>query len=74
MLLHRIIGETSIYHDVNRVDLNNERDRVYELAREYLQSINIASLPPSILELKIGAPIMLIRNLYPKQGLLNGLA
>jgi hypothetical protein len=39
---------------------------------ELLQSFEPPSLPPSRLLLKVGAPILLLRNLYPKQGLCNG--
>jgi hypothetical protein len=39
---------------------------------ELLQSFNPSSLPPSRLRLKVGAPIILLRNLSPKQGLCNG--
>jgi hypothetical protein len=39
---------------------------------EHLQSIDLPSLPPSKLELKVGAPIMLLRNLLPQEGLCNG--
>jgi hypothetical protein len=39
---------------------------------EVLQSFEPPSLPPSKLCLKVGAPIMLLRNLYPSQGLCNG--
>jgi hypothetical protein len=45
---------------------------VEHLPAEFLQSIDIASLPLSKLSLKIGALIILLRNLYPKQGLCNG--
>lgn len=39
---------------------------------EVLQSFEPLSLPPSKLYLKVGAPVMLLRNLYPKEGLCNG--
>ena len=39
---------------------------------EFLRSINSASLPPGELVLKIGCPIILLRNLAPSQGLCNG--
>ena len=39
---------------------------------EVLQAFEPPSLPPSRLLLKVGAPIMLLRNLYPKEGLCNG--
>jgi ATP-dependent DNA helicase PIF1 len=39
---------------------------------EVLQSFEPPSLPPSKLNLKVGAPVMLSRHLYPSQGLCNG--
>jgi hypothetical protein len=39
---------------------------------EVLQSFEPPSLPPSRLLLKVSAPVILLRNLYPKQGLCNG--
>lgn len=42
------------------------------IAPEVLRNINSASLPPGELNLKIGCPIILLRNLSPAQGLCNG--
>ncbi|GKA96251.1 DNA helicase [Tanacetum coccineum] len=39
---------------------------------EYLNSLNFAGLPPHRLELKVGAPIILLRNLNLTNGLCNG--
>ena len=41
---------------------------------EYLNSIDIASLPPPLphLEVKPGVPLMLLRNMDQRQGLCNG--
>ena len=39
---------------------------------EYLNSINTGGLPPSQVEVKIGVPLMLPRNLDPGLGLCNG--
>lgn len=39
---------------------------------EYLRSVNTSSLPPGELNLKIGCPVILLRNLSPVQGLCNG--
>src|SRR5260363_272112 len=38
---------------------------------EYLNTLNPSGMPPAKLELKIGCPIILLRNLAPHQGLCN---
>ncbi|GES73344.1 ATP-dependent DNA helicase Pif1-like [Rhizophagus clarus] len=39
---------------------------------EFLRSLKISDLPPGKLKLKIGIPIILLRNLNPSEGLCNG--
>ena len=39
---------------------------------EFLHSVELAQLPPHLLRLKFGSPVMLLRNLDPEQGLCNG--
>lgn len=48
---------------------NEENDRY---PSEFLNSLECTGLPPFKLELKVGCPIMLLRNLAPKEGLCNG--
>lgn len=43
-----------------------------EVTREFLQTVNLPGLPPSILRLKVGAPVIMLRNLRPQKGLCNG--
>ncbi|KAG2769628.1 hypothetical protein PC129_g20057 [Phytophthora cactorum] len=39
---------------------------------EFLNTISLSGMPPHKLKLKVGAPMMLIRNLNTKEGLCNG--
>ncbi|CAI2200083.1 7736_t:CDS:1, partial [Funneliformis geosporum] len=39
---------------------------------EFLRSLKIPELPPGELKLKLGIPIILLRNLNPSKGLCNG--
>jgi len=55
----------------NKVELCQEAADSEPYAVEYLQSINLASIPPSCLRLKIGVPLILIRNLSLKHGMSN---
>ena len=40
---------------------------------EYLNSINCSGLPLAKLHLKIGCPVMVLRNLFPAEGVCNGM-
>ena len=48
-----------------------EEDTQHLYQQEFLNSISPGGLPPHILRLKKGAPIMLLRNIDPKTGLCN---
>ena len=39
---------------------------------EYLNSLNPNGFPPHVLNLKSGMPLLLLRNINPKEGLCNG--
>ena len=43
-----------------------------QISAEFLQSISTSGLPPGRMILKVGTPVMLLRNYYPKLGLCNG--
>ena len=40
--------------------------------QEFLNSIAQESIPPHILKVKKGAPLMLLRNIDPRYGMCNG--
>ncbi|PIA42003.1 hypothetical protein AQUCO_02100089v1 [Aquilegia coerulea] len=47
-------------------------NRGNSISNENMQALNPPSLPPFKLQLKVGCPIMLLRNLQPRDGLCNG--
>ncbi|XP_024010291.1 uncharacterized protein LOC112085317 [Eutrema salsugineum] len=66
------IGDAQEYLSSDSIDTSytsKNDDMVY--TQEYLNSIRISGLPNHCLKLKIGAPIMLLRNIDPRGGLCN---
>ena len=70
-LLNKMPGTEHRFEAVNKVELSDEAAVSEPYAVEYLQSINLASIPPSSLRLKIGVPLILIRNLSPQHRMCN---
>jgi hypothetical protein len=69
-LLLRLTSLLILYHRADSVkELADDNLQQYPV--EYLNSINIPTLPPSELVLKKGMPLMLLRNLYTAHGLCN---
>lgn len=73
-ILKRMPGEELLFESADDINMNpnaavNESPTV---PLEYLRSLEPATLPPSDLRLKIGCPLILLRNLQPAQGLCNG--
>ncbi|KAG0582693.1 hypothetical protein KC19_3G077700 [Ceratodon purpureus] len=62
--------ETFRSADSNTVEAGADNHAAYP--SEYLNSLDLSGIPLSKLDLKIGCPIILLRNLAPKQGLCNG--
>jgi hypothetical protein len=52
-----------IYRSFDSVVNQNEQ---HNFPTEYLNTVHLSSIPPHVLELRIGCPIMLIRNLDGK--------
>ena len=68
-LLNELPGQPWVYRSSDKV-LCEEDQLKYPI--EYLNSIQLSSMPPHLMVLKAGAPIMLMRNLDPKNGHVNG--
>ena len=66
LMLDRLPGEAVTFFATDKTDL------LEELPAEYLKTVHPPGLPPAVLQLKTGAPIMLLRNLRPEDGLCNG--
>jgi hypothetical protein len=59
------------YFAVDLADVNEADLEIVELPLEVLQNICLLGLPLSQLRLKVGAPVMLLRNLCLQEGLYN---
>jgi hypothetical protein len=71
-ILDAFSSQERTYLAVDSADVNEADPGIAELPPEVLQNICLPSLPLSRLQLKVGAPVMLLRNLYPREGLCNG--
>ena len=74
MVMDQCPGEVRIYPSADTAilteDNNAEQPQLY--SPEFLRSLKISDLPPGELKLKVGVPIILLRNLNPSEGLCNG--
>ena len=52
--------------------MSEEDGMYYVYSTEFLLQLNASRLPPALLCLKVGSPVILLRNLDPGKGLCNG--
>jgi len=71
-ILNMFPGQERTYLAVDSADVNETDPEIAELPPEVLQNICLPGLLLSQLRLKVGAPIILLRNLCPQEGLCNG--
>ena len=71
-ILTRLAGETRVYDAVDSISFDTmEESNRPDISIEFLRAQNPSGLPPARLELKIGAPVICFRNLFPREGLCN---
>ena len=73
-ILIRLHGSLRTFLSIDTIEQSREENNsnVKPPPLELLQILNPNSLPPLKLSLKVGAPVILLWNLYPKEGLYNG--
>lgn len=71
ILLNQLEGEMHVLYSADKLCSDDNNDSL-RYPSELLNKIDAGSLPPHCLSLKVGCPIMLLRNLDPANGLCNG--
>jgi len=67
------VGEERIYLSADSIDPTDSDSLANPvITPDFLNSIQLTGMPHHALRLKVGAPVMLLRNLDPKGGLCNG--
>jgi hypothetical protein len=74
ILLDRMSGDARTYYSADQIIHESGADNQNHLllTPEFLRSVKSNSLPPGELRIKIGCPLILMRNLSPSNGLCNG--
>lgn len=70
--LNKMRGNVEIFHSADKATVEEAPNGESQYPVEYLNSINGSGLPLATLKLKLGCPIMILRNLDPTAGLCNG--
>ena len=69
-ILHKFPGQEQVFHSADSIADNENCELLYP--PEYLNSINCSGLPLAHVALKVGAPVMVLRNLNVAGGVCNG--
>ena len=73
MAIDMMLGEAFLAYSTDSIDNDDSGNASTLYPSEFINSIDNASLPPPHkLQLKVGAPLLLIRNINPSMGLCNG--
>ena len=70
-ILNQLPGEVKTYYSIDSV-VSDDQEEIDLYPLEFLNSLTPSGMPPHALNLKVGCPVMLMRNLSIKDGLCNG--
>ena len=72
-ILEKLHGDKRIYLSADTIlQADGTQDPHASVPAEFLRAMPISGMPPGELRLKVGAPIIIMRNLAPDQGVCNG--
>ncbi|KAF8113549.1 hypothetical protein N665_0048s0010 [Sinapis alba] len=72
-MLDQLSGDERTYFSSDSIDPSDKKSKEDSIfSPEFLNSIKTSGLPNHALRLRIGTPVMILRNLDPKEGLCNG--
>ena len=69
--MRKMVGVVSVHKSIDSI-ISNDANEALHYPVEFLNSLSLSGMPEHILELKIGCPLILLRNLNPSVGLCNG--
>ena len=69
LICDMVPGTNEVFRSVDELD---HYENLQRFTPEYLNSLNPNGFPPHILNLKPGMPLILLRNINPRDGLCNG--
>ena len=69
LLIQQFPGKRHTYKSHDKLLTENQ---AHSFPVDFLNQVQVNGVPPHLLQLKVGAPVMLIRNLDPSRGHVNG--
>jgi hypothetical protein len=69
-IIKKMPGEQCVYKRIDTI--TGDEEEVANFPTEFLNTLKISGIPPHTLKLKVGAIIMLLKNIDSRRGLCNG--